>query len=642
MKNGTPRKTINVDKPNRQTIYGFKELDNAVLRLSLYKNSIPFDVEGQTIRLGAKTSKGIIEQVDGFTINANELDIELKNSILVPGVVEIDLELKDANGIMTTASFFITVESRVLNDTAVQSTNEFDTFSKTVAKVEEDYNSLRRIIIDENQAANLQDQVNKTNAQLENKANKVDVVKRGNVDLDEMTERTLKAIQGGDGANFEILSIPRDYSTTPKKTTFFDISNDYNLFDKNNVMTTSYVGSDGNVVVSESETYKNYVTSNLINVNSENIIITGIKAWAIALYKDDVFLVRYTSTSVPINTPISLLYNEQKANKVRITFNTTSSTGDYNLAMVCEGEEIKDYMPFGGIAKIKNENIDLDYLKSNLLEKQEKIYEPLLTPRGIRLSAWRGCTYIKKEGETWFTAYAPQNSIPAFKKACELKFDFLWLAGIQISLDNEFYIVHDNNLLTWTGDNINVSQTNSNVLDTLKLLNKTEYIYSDEELKIPKFEDVIKISLNGKTPMGIRLSRLPSDIEGSNKTIWDKFINLCEKYGLENCIYSGSEPQVEILNSYHNDWHIQITGSSTGTIENTISQIDYLVSKNYKRKSLIAYKNALSSDVMSYARKNDVYVFAVGEEPTTKGEIVEFYKDICPDGIITHNFIELI
>ena len=168
MKNGTPRKTINVDKPNRQTIYGFKELDNAVLRLSLYKNSIPFDVEGQTIRLGAKTSKGIIEQVDGFTINANELDIELKSSILVPGVVEIDLELKDANGIMTTASFFITVESRVLNDTAVQSTNEFDTFSKTVAKVEEDYNSLRKIIIDENQAANLQDQVNKTNAQLDN------------------------------------------------------------------------------------------------------------------------------------------------------------------------------------------------------------------------------------------------------------------------------------------------------------------------------------------------------------------------------------------------------------------------------------------------------------------------------------------
>lgn len=46
MKNGSPRKTINVDKSNRQTIYGFKEFDNAVLRLFLYKNSILFDKEG--------------------------------------------------------------------------------------------------------------------------------------------------------------------------------------------------------------------------------------------------------------------------------------------------------------------------------------------------------------------------------------------------------------------------------------------------------------------------------------------------------------------------------------------------------------------------------------------------------------------
>lgn len=172
MKNDTPRKSINVDKPNRQTIYEFKELDNAILRLSLYKNSIPFDIDGQNIKLGAKTSDGIIEQVDGFTINANELDIELKNSILVPGTVEIDLELKDANGIMTTASFFINVESRVLNNSAVQATNEFDTFTKTVEKIEEDYTGLRRIIIDENQAANLQDQVNKTNEQLEQIENK--------------------------------------------------------------------------------------------------------------------------------------------------------------------------------------------------------------------------------------------------------------------------------------------------------------------------------------------------------------------------------------------------------------------------------------------------------------------------------------
>ena len=55
------------------------------------------------------------------------------------------------------------------------------------------------------------------NEQLDNKANESEVVKRGQVDLDEMTERTLQAIQGGGGTSFELLSIPRDNSVTPNK-----------------------------------------------------------------------------------------------------------------------------------------------------------------------------------------------------------------------------------------------------------------------------------------------------------------------------------------------------------------------------------------------------------------------------------------
>ena len=167
MKNTSKRKVVNVDKPNHAPIFEFKQLDNVVLKLSLFKDSVEFDITGQTLKLGAKTNDGLKEQTEGFTINKNNLDIDLKNSILVPGEVEIDLELKDASGTMTTASFFITVKSKVLNDKAVEGTNEFDTFTKTAAKIEEDYKGLRRIIIDENQAANLQDQVNQTNAQLE-------------------------------------------------------------------------------------------------------------------------------------------------------------------------------------------------------------------------------------------------------------------------------------------------------------------------------------------------------------------------------------------------------------------------------------------------------------------------------------------
>ena len=173
MINETLRKNINVDKPNLIPIFNLKEDDDAILKLSLFKNSTEFDITGQTVRLGAKTKNGLLEQIDGFTISKNNLDIELKNSILVAGKIEIDLEIKDTNGVMTTASFFILVNQKVLNDVAVEATNEFDTFTKTVDKIESDYTGLRRIIIDENQAASLQDQINNVNSSLDNMANDI-------------------------------------------------------------------------------------------------------------------------------------------------------------------------------------------------------------------------------------------------------------------------------------------------------------------------------------------------------------------------------------------------------------------------------------------------------------------------------------
>ncbi|GAA0825239.1 polysaccharide deacetylase family protein [Clostridium tertium] len=172
MKNNLPRKNLNVDKENLLPLWTLKEHDDVVLKLALFKNSVAFDITGQTIRLGAKTSVGLKEQNDGFTIDKNNLDIVLKNSILSQGVVELDLQLIDANGQMTTASFFILVGTKVLNDSAVEATNEFNTFKKTVDQIEGDYKNLKTIMLDENNAANLQVQVNKVNASLEQKVNK--------------------------------------------------------------------------------------------------------------------------------------------------------------------------------------------------------------------------------------------------------------------------------------------------------------------------------------------------------------------------------------------------------------------------------------------------------------------------------------
>ena len=218
MQNTTIRKTINVDKPNRIPIVNFKQEDDAVLLLSLYRNSIELDLTGQTIKLGVKrANNSIVELTDGFLVDKNNIDITLKNNILaIPGIAECDLELIDSKGKMTTASFLIAVNKKVLGTNNIEASNDISAINKIVAEVlakgkeldgnikvvveeankkitaidtalnkklnemQADYNSLQRIIIDENQAANLQDQINKSNEQLDTIENNFKLFKNNN------------------------------------------------------------------------------------------------------------------------------------------------------------------------------------------------------------------------------------------------------------------------------------------------------------------------------------------------------------------------------------------------------------------------------------------------------------------------------
>ena len=197
MKNNVNRKNINVDKRNIIPLWKFKQEDDAILKLALYKGAIPFDITGQTIVLGAKRPNNtVIEQTNGFTISGNEIDIELKNNILAAnGLVELDLQITDVNGKLTTASFFITVAKKVLGENNLNASNDISAINQLVAdlqaKTEEvnnaistiepkanqlmndiqtDYNSLQKIIIDENQAANLQGQITDLGSQLDTMA----------------------------------------------------------------------------------------------------------------------------------------------------------------------------------------------------------------------------------------------------------------------------------------------------------------------------------------------------------------------------------------------------------------------------------------------------------------------------------------
>ncbi len=85
-----------------------------------------------------------------------------------------------------------------------------------IIEIQSDYDSLKKVIIDENASANLQNQINLVNSQLEHKANKSEVrLKSALNTLNDCDEEMLAAIQNKEGETiFELSSIPKDASVT--------------------------------------------------------------------------------------------------------------------------------------------------------------------------------------------------------------------------------------------------------------------------------------------------------------------------------------------------------------------------------------------------------------------------------------------
>lgn len=129
MKNNSDNR-INVDKANYSVVASFKQEDDAVLTVELYKNGVEFDVSEQEVSLAAiREDKVIIEQLDEFNINKNRVTINLKNNILeVPGIVLCELSIVDSQGAMTTTDFKIKVNKKILTVDAIDA-NDIETIN---------------------------------------------------------------------------------------------------------------------------------------------------------------------------------------------------------------------------------------------------------------------------------------------------------------------------------------------------------------------------------------------------------------------------------------------------------------------------------------------------------------------------------
>lgn len=125
MKNTSERKVLHIDRVNPSPLWNYKQEDDGVLLLTLYKSGQALDCTGQTLTLGVKNAQGkLIEHIEGITINKSEINIVLNNSIFaVKGKLECDLTIKDSIGKMTTATFYLNVGQKILGEENVVSSN---------------------------------------------------------------------------------------------------------------------------------------------------------------------------------------------------------------------------------------------------------------------------------------------------------------------------------------------------------------------------------------------------------------------------------------------------------------------------------------------------------------------------------------
>lgn len=131
-----------------------------------------------------------------------------------------------------------------------------------IIEIQSDYDSLKKVIIDENASANLQNQINQTNSQLEHKANLNAVFSMANMGQD-----VKEAMTGGSvavvGRNTILKENVVDKQITPSKTSFIDVENSVNLFNKNNgeIQLGGYLDASG-----EFKEYTSYFVGHKIDV----------------------------------------------------------------------------------------------------------------------------------------------------------------------------------------------------------------------------------------------------------------------------------------------------------------------------------------------------------------------------------------
>ena len=275
------------------------------------------------------------------------------------------------------------------------------------------------------------------------------------------------------------------------------------------------------------------------------------------------------------------------------------------------------------------------------IDELVKMQNSIQLDRKNKLCADNGYSRALNNNQT-YSSYAPSGSIPAFKKAIELKTDFICINNIQCSSDGVYYILQqeeDPNNPTITTASIDISQNTSTSIDNMDItLQYGESFgiitgeWNESDLYIPKLEEVLALCSSNNINIIIDLSFLPDNIDTlENKTKWTNFINFCISHKLKNSIFKANHDRIVILHSYQPNWFMLYDAKATIGITDAVA-LSNVVSLNYNRIGIMfkTITSAATSNLVEKARKNNIFIAT-----NYSGTFTNAYKNMAIDIIFT-------
>lgn len=302
------------------------DTESRFLLFHLFDASLPFDLTEKSVRVYGIKPDGtkIFNDLVINDVKKGYCTLKLTNQMLaIAGLVKLELVIYSGNKKLSSIPFMLNVISSLNSDDAVVSTNEFTSLMNGLAALSE-YDIYKS---NAKQVPGIKEEVSNLSSQLDTKANEIDVVKKGQVDLDEMTERTLQAIHGGGGTSFELLSIPRDASVNVTKLATSIKDTLYRTI----IIDDSFVERKGTVGASDLYIINNVFEDCIINSISISCLSYGVGSISIYEKIDNIVTlvksIDFDTRVLGTNTPkIEINY---KAKKSYIGFVKTDGSIDF-------------------------------------------------------------------------------------------------------------------------------------------------------------------------------------------------------------------------------------------------------------------------------------------------------------------------